>query len=200
MKCIIVLDLDTLAPRIPESVQIRYITPISATVQFTLTDPFDATRPEGFVVMYGLISGQLNSNSSVITATSSSQTYSITLTSLQIGTQYFYRVVTTNQFATQITDEMSLLTNDTRKLIVMYGFYSQLSVIFLLGPGPVSALEVNSVNDTTLLISWGEPVSPNGNILSYSITITDLRDDSAVRSEDKATEESTIFVVTRLGW
>ena len=121
VKCIIVLDLDTLAPRIPESVQIRYIIPTSVTVQFSLTDPFDATRPEGFVVMYGLISGQLNSNSSVITATSSSQTYSITLTSLQIGTRYFYRVIATNQFATEITDEMSLLTNDTRKLIVMYG-------------------------------------------------------------------------------
>ena len=49
--------------------------------------------------------------------------------------------------------------------------------------GPVSDLELNSVNDTTLLISWGEPVSPNGNILSYSITITDLRDNSTVRSE-----------------
>ena len=47
----------------------------------------------------------------------------------------------------------------------------------------MSSLEVNSVNDTTLLISWGEPVSPNGNILSYSITITDLRDESTIRSE-----------------
>ena len=53
-------------------------------------------------------------------------------------------------------------------------------LIFLSESGPVSALEVNSVNDTTLLISWGEPVSPNGNILNYSITITDLRDNSTV--------------------
>ena len=108
---------DALAPRIPESVEISSITPTSATVQFTLTDPFNVTRPEGFVVMYGLISGQLNSNSSVITATSSSQTYSITLTSLQIGTQYFYRVIATNQFATRMTDEMTFFTNDTRKSI-----------------------------------------------------------------------------------
>ena len=105
---------DSLAPRIPESVEISSITPTSATVQFTLTDPFDVTRPEGFVVMYGLISGQLNSNSSVITATSSSQTYSITLTSLQIGTQYFYRILGTNQFATRLANETSFLTDDTR--------------------------------------------------------------------------------------
>ena len=65
----------------------------------------------------------------------------------------------------------------------------------LLESGPVSALEVNSVNDTTLLISWGEPVSPNGNILNYSITITDLRDDSTVRSEFK----NTSFKWTNLG-
>ena len=60
----------------------------------------------------------------------------------------------------------------------------------------MSELELNSVNDTTLLISWGEPVSPNGNILSYSITITDLRDDSTVR---RVTEESTSFMETNLG-
>ena len=63
----------------------------------------------------------------------------------------------------------------------------------------MSDLEVNSANDTTLLISWGEPVSPNGNILSYSITITDLRDDSTVRSENRGAEETTSFVETRLG-
>ena len=103
----IILSSDALARHIPESVEISSITPTSATVQFTLTDPFDVTHPEGFVVMYGHISGQLNSNSSVITATSSSQTHSITLTSLQIGTQYFYSVVSTNQFATQMTEEMT---------------------------------------------------------------------------------------------
>ena len=60
----------------------------------------------------------------------------------------------------------------------------------------MSELELNSVNDTTLLISWGEPVSPNGNILSYSITITDLRDDNTV---SRTTEETTSFMKTNLG-
>ena len=58
---------------------------------------------------------------------------------------------------------------------------------------------MNSTSDTTLLISWGEPVSPNGNILSYSITITDLRDDSTVRSENRVAEESTSFMESGLG-
>ena len=61
----------------------------------------------------------------------------------------------------------------------------------------MSSLEVNSVNDTTLLISWGEPVSPNGNILSYSITITDLRDESTIRSE--AINNNTDYVEINLG-
>ena len=69
----------------------------------------------------------------------------------------------------------------------------------MLESGPVSELELNTTSDTTLLISWGEPVSPNGNILSYSITITDLRDDSTVRSEDRGREQSTSFVETNLG-
>ena len=62
----------------------------------------------------------------------------------------------------------------------------------LLESGPVSELELNATSDTTLLISWGEPVSPNGNILSYSITITDLRDDSNIRRENRGAEESTM--------
>ena len=74
-------------------------------------------------------------------------------------------------------------------------------LLWLLESGPVSELELNSTSDTTLLISWGEPVStsPNGNILSYSITITDLRDDSTIRSENREAEETTSFVETNLG-
>ena len=72
-------------------------------------------------------------------------------------------------------------------------------VLWLLESGPVSVLELNSVNDTTLLISWGEPVSPNGNILNYFIKITDLRDDSTVRSENRGAEETTSFMETNLG-
>ena len=63
----------------------------------------------------------------------------------------------------------------------------------------MSELELNTTSDTTLLISWGEPVSPNGNILNYSITITDLRDDSTVRRENRGIGESTSFFETNLG-
>ena len=63
----------------------------------------------------------------------------------------------------------------------------------------MSELELNTTSDTTLLISWGEPVSPNGNILNYSITITDLRDDSTVRRENRGIGESTSFFESNLG-
>ena len=38
-------------------------------------------------------------------------------------------------------------------------------------------------NDDTLVISWGAPVTPNGAITSYSISIINLKDGSAVRQE-----------------
>ena len=72
-------------------------------------------------------------------------------------------------------------------------------LLWLLESGPVSELELNTTSDTTLLISWGEPVRHNGNILSYSITITDLRDDSTVRSENRAVGETNSFIETNLG-
>ena len=70
----------------------------------------------------------------------------------------------------------------------------------MLESGVVSELELNATSNTTLLISWGEPVSPNGDILSYSINVTDLRNvDNSVRSENRGAEESTSFMVTGLG-
>ena len=44
-------------------------------------------------------------------------------------------------------------------------------------------VQAQSTNDTTLVISWEPPVSPNGNITSYSINIFNLKDGSAVRQE-----------------
>ena len=106
-----------------------------------------------------------------------------------------------------MTGEMMFLTNDISKLIADHKLHAScksysfiiLCIEFLLGSGQVSELELNSTSDTTLLISWGEPVSPNGNILSYSITITDLRDDSTVRSENRAVGETNSFVEANLG-
>ena len=42
-------------------------------------------------------------------------------------------------------------------------------------------VQVQSTDDTTLVISWEPPVTPNGNITSYSVNITNLRDRNTVR-------------------
>ena len=113
MVCLYVID----GPRLPENVNVQIVstTQTTATVQFSLTGPFRAAHPEQFVVMYGLSQSQLNSNSSVVTATSSSQVYSIPLSSLRGGTQYFYRIVATNRFSSRSTDVFSFLTEEECK-------------------------------------------------------------------------------------
>ena len=42
-------------------------------------------------------------------------------------------------------------------------------------------VQVQSTDDTTLVISWEPPATPNGNITSYSVSIINLKDGSAVR-------------------
>ena len=43
--------------------------------------------------------------------------------------------------------------------------------------------QVQSTDDTTLVISWEPPATPNGNITSYSVNITNLRDGSTVEHD-----------------
>ena len=47
----------------------------------------------------------------------------------------------------------------------------------------VTSLLADSTDDTTLVISWEPPATPNGNITSYSVSIINLKDGSAVRRE-----------------
>ena len=105
--------LDELALRLPELVRTTSVTPSSITVQWTVMGPFNAERPEEFVVMYGLSSEALIYSTSVILASSGRQTYSTTLPSLQPGTLYYYRVEARNQFATRRSDVMMDTTDDT---------------------------------------------------------------------------------------
>ena len=42
--------------------------------------------------------------------------------------------------------------------------------------GPVRDLQTNSPDDFTLVISWRPPTTPNGNIISYTVRIDNLRD------------------------
>ncbi len=64
--------------------------------------------------------------------------------------------------------------------------------------GEVSNLQANPMNDTTLVISWEQPVSPNGDITSYSVSIINLKDGTTVRQESVAVEMTSIST-TNLG-
>ena len=57
-------------------------------------------------------------------------------------------------------------------------------------------LQTVSTNDDTLVISWEPPATPNGNILSYSVSIINLKDGTTVRQENTI---STTITQTNLG-
>ena len=171
------------------------ITSSSATVQWMLTDPYISSRPETFTVLYGNSPGQLNFTTPEITANPTSQTYSAQLNSLQPGTEYFYIIETRNFFATRNTNIFSFTTIDTSK----YNLYTSVLIKHYFGYAVSSAvthLLVESTDDTTLVISWEPPATPNGNNLSYSVSIVNLKDGSTVR-QGKSGE--TILTLTSLG-
>ena len=95
------------------------ITSSSATIQWILKDLFNPSRPETFTVLYGISSEDLNSNSPQMIANSMIPTYSTPLTSLQIGTLYYYKVRSRNEFATRDTYVLSFTTNDEGEFIVI---------------------------------------------------------------------------------
>ena len=47
--------------------------------------------------------------------------------------------------------------------------------------GPVIDLQTNSPDNSTLVISWRSPTTPNGNIISYIVRIDNLRDGTTLR-------------------
>jgi phosphodiesterase/alkaline phosphatase D-like protein len=86
-----------------------------------LADPYNSSRPETFIVSYGVTSRQLNMSTPGKTAKPTSQTYSRRLSSLQPGTVYYYRVESRNRFETIITDEIFFRTlDDSNKLISLF--------------------------------------------------------------------------------
>ena len=103
--------------RLPSSVVESAITPSSATIQWTLTDPYNPARPETFTVVYGRNPDNLDLSSPGVTASASSQTYSIQLHSLEPGTEYFYKIEARNRFDIIFTDDKySFMTDDISKL------------------------------------------------------------------------------------
>lgn len=51
------------APRLPSSVEITSSKPINATIKWTLEDTYSSLWPEVFVILYGVISTQLDRSS-----------------------------------------------------------------------------------------------------------------------------------------
>ena len=83
-----------------------------------LTQPFNATRPETFVVLYGTRqSGLTRISTSMVVANTTSQTYSIQLNSLDIGTQYYFQVQSTNRYGSVVSNVMDFTTNDTSECV-----------------------------------------------------------------------------------
>ena len=103
-------------PRHPESVIVTSTTPTGVTIQWMLTESFNATGPETFVVLYGTTQDILSRTStSMVIATATSQTYSIQLNSLDIGTQYYFQVQSRNRFGSVVSNVMDFTTDDTSK-------------------------------------------------------------------------------------
>ena len=47
--------------------------------------------------------------------------------------------------------------------------------------GPVTDLQTNSPDNSTLVISWRPPPTPNGNIISYTVRIGNFRDGNTLK-------------------
>ena len=108
---------DLYSPRHPESVIVTSTTSTGVTIQWMLTEPFNATRPETFVVLYGTTqNGLTRTSTSMIIATATNQTYSIQLNSLDIGTQYYFQVQSRNRFGSVVSNVMDFITDDTSEL------------------------------------------------------------------------------------
>ena len=76
--------------------------------------------------------------------------------------------------------------------------YSCLHDITFVVPGPV-LIEVFSVDNTSLNVTWSPPVSPNGVILSYSILIVNINNNRNVRQESEISTSTLSFTESALG-
>ena len=65
--------------------------------------------------------------------------------------------------------------------------------------GPVTDLQTNSPDDFTLVIFWRPPTTPNGNILSYTITIENLKDGTTLQDIVNPSAVTTSLTENGLG-
>ena len=114
-------DID--GPRVPDVVIITSTTSSEATIQWTfIQEPYNVSRPESYVVLYGTASGQLRNRTPVIRANADTQTYSTRLLSLQPATTYYYKIQSRNMIEDLDTLEMQFRTNDSSELIIIHTF------------------------------------------------------------------------------
>ena len=102
----------------------------------------------------------------------------------------------------QLFLQMRVFFCQKTKVSIMYNYLPiyTLTIIILsfIEASEVMNLQVESANNTTLVISWEPPATPNGNILSYSVSIINLKDGSAVRQENVSVETDNL-TETNLG-
>ena len=65
--------------------------------------------------------------------------------------------------------------------------------------GPVRDLQTNSPDNFTLVISWRPPTTPNGNILSYTVTVENLRDGTTLKDIVDPSAATTSITENSLG-
>ena len=65
--------------------------------------------------------------------------------------------------------------------------------------GPVRDLQTNSPDNFTLVISWRPPTTPNGNILSYTVTVKNLKDGTKFSDIVDSSAVTTSFTENGLG-
>ena len=106
-------------PRLPraEAITVSSITSSSASIVWLLTERYNSSRPETYLVHYGRTPSQLNLTTPELPATPSSQFFSTQLTSLRPGTVYYYRIEARNRFETIFTAEMSFRTENQGNLL-----------------------------------------------------------------------------------
>ena len=91
------------------------ITTSSVTIEWTLEGAYSASRPEIFTIHYGVDRNRLSPHHTRVVA-SSRQTYSIELTSLEVGREYFYQIEARNMFEVLLTDLFWVRIRDDSEL------------------------------------------------------------------------------------
>ena len=162
------------APHYPQQVSVRQITPNSATIQWTV--PSIAYTPETYVVKYGTSQDNLNltsgSQHSGPDISIGSRSYSVQLSGLRVATLYYFSIVATNTVGPNGTNG----SFDTKEIGIAYVHVlvhplcaEYTSLCICTAPGAVSHVSVESVNSSSLNVSWGAASPANGNITHYLV-------------------------------